>query len=665
MWCNSIDKGLACLFLFSSAAAQTTFDWAKPISRTGWVATADSFQTGNEIAKAIDGNTSTFWHTEYSPTTAALPHYFQVDMGKSYVVNGLAYQPRQDGNRNGDIGQHTLTLSNDNVTWSTPVVYGNWLSDITTKYTFFTNASARYIRLTATSEAQNAGNPWSSMAEFYVYSPDTTLSGSTYTPPAAKTIGQWNVTINLPLVPAAGAISSDNVVVFWSAYRPDLFTSGTGMTETALWTPNTQTVTERTITNTDHDMFCPGISTTADGLVVVTGGNDAYKTSIYEPSNGSWVAGAQMNIPRGYQSQTTLSDGRIFTIGGSWNGGYGGKNGEIYNPSTNKWTNLTGCSVTPILTKDAQGAFRSDNHAWLFAWSDNMVFQAGPSSAMNWFNVSGTGSWKAAGTRASDPDSMCGNAVMYDAVQGLILTAGGSPSYQDSYSTSNAHIIKLGLPNATPTVTTVASMTYSRAFANGVVLPDGKVLVFGGQSYAVPFTDTTSALPAELFDPSTSTWTLVAPIAVPRNYHSIGLLLPDATVLSGGGGLCGTGCLQNHFDAQIYHPPYLFAADGSLAARPSIVSVSAAQLLPGASFTVTVDTAATSFSLIRHGSSTHTVDTDQRRVPLTATATGAALTYSITLPSDPGVLLPGYWMLFALNAAGVPSVASQIKVLIP
>lgn len=133
----------------------------------------------------------------------------------------------------------------------------------------------------------------------------------------------------------------------------------------------------------------------------------------------------------------------MFTIGGSWSGGYGGKNGEIYNGTASTWTNISGASVTPMLTNDAGGAFRSDNHAWLFAWTNNSVFQAGPSSAMNWYNVSGSGSWKAAGTRASDPDSMCGNAVMFDAVNGLILTAGGSPSYQDSYSTTNAHLIKL------------------------------------------------------------------------------------------------------------------------------------------------------------------------------------------------------------------------------
>lgn len=651
------------LCLAPLVACQTTFDWAKPISRTGWIASADSAQSGNEAAKAIDGNTSTFWHTEYSPSLASLPHYIQVDLLKSYVVNGLGYQPRQDGKRNGDIGQHTITTSTDGTTWSSPVAYGNFLSDATTKYSFWSNTSARYVRITASSEAQDAGNQWSSIAELYVYSPDTTLDGSKYVAPTKSSQGSWDVTLNLPIVPAAGAISGDNVVVFWSAYRPDLFSGGTGLTDTALWTPSSQAVTPKVVSNTGHDMFCPGISMDANGLIVVTGGNDAKKTSNYLPSTGTWQTGAQMSIGRGYQAQTTIGDGRIFTIGGSWSGGYGGKNGEIYNSTSNTWTSLSGCSVTPILTADAQGAFRTDNHAWLFAWKANSVFQAGPSKAMNWFNVSGTGSYKSAGTRASDPDSMCGTATLYDAVNGYILTAGGSPSYQDSSATKNVHRIKLGDAAATPTVTQVASMSYARSFANAVVLPDGKTLVFGGQSYAVPFTDTTSSLPSELFDPSTLRWTVVAPIAEPRNYHSIGLLLPDATVLSGGGGLCGTGCKQNHFTAQVYSPPYLFNADGSRATRPTIKTVSATTLKPGATFTVSTDVAAT-FSLIRHGSSTHTVNTDQRRVPLTTTNAGT-LTYSITLPSDPGVLLPGYWMLFALNGAGVPSVATQFLISLP
>jgi galactose oxidase len=167
-------------------------------------------------------------------------------------------------------------------------------------------------------------------------------------------------------------------------------------------------------------MFCPGISLDVNGRAIVTGGDDAYKTSILDPNTGAWITGAQMKISRGYQSSTTLSDGRIFTIGGSWNGGKGGKNGEIYDPKTNVWSLLKGCPVAPMLTADAQGIFRSDNHAWLFAWKNGYVLQAGPSKAMNWYGTSGTGSQAPAGNRASAVDSMNGVAVLYDAVAGKV-----------------------------------------------------------------------------------------------------------------------------------------------------------------------------------------------------------------------------------------------------
>ncbi|KAI0425356.1 hypothetical protein F5Y09DRAFT_352335 [Xylaria sp. FL1042] len=644
---------------FSLVYAQ--FPWATAIPRTGWTVTADSSQPGNEAVKAIDGNSSTFWHTAYSPTIAPLPHYIQVDMKKSYVINGVSYQPRQDGSLNGNIGQHTVTLSNDGTTWSSPVQFGAWLNDKTSKSTFFSNATARYVRITAQTEAQGANNPWSSMAELNVYSPDVNLNAATFTPPPT-TQGRWESTVVLPIVAAAGALSAEGDVIFWSAYRPDRFDGGTGQTLTALWTPSSQTVTQRTVTETHHDMFCPGISLDANGYIIVTGGNDSKNTSTYDPANAGWTSSAEMVIARGYQSSVTVADGRVFTIGGSWSGGRGGKNGEIYSPATNKWTSLPGCVVAPMLTADKQGVYRADNHAWLFAYKSNSVFQAGPSQQMNWYNVSGSGSYTAAGTRAADGDAMCGIAAMFDAVSGSILSAGGSPSYQDSNATPNAHLVKLGSVGAAATVTKLPSMAYARAFANGVVLPDGTVLVVGGQSYPVPFMDTTPAFPAELFDPKTGTWRTMASIAVPRTYHSIALLLPDATVVSAGGGLCGTGCAQNHFDAQVFSPPYLFNADGTRAARPVIASVSATQVRPGASLAVTTAQSVASFSLVRYGSVTHTVNTDQRRVPLSVVSV-AGLVSIVSLPTDPGVLVPGYWMLFAMNSAGVPSVATTIKVL--
>jgi len=248
----------------------------------------------------------------------------------------------------------------------------------------------------------------------------------------------------------------------------------------------------------------------------------------------------------------------------------------------------------------------------------------------------------------------------YDAVNGKIFTAGGSPSYQDSNATNNVHLITIGSPNVSPTVQTLKSMTYKRAFANGVVLPNGKIMVTGGQPYAVPFTDTDAVLTPELWDPTTQNFTILPPHDVPRTYHSIALLMLDGRVFTGGGGLCGAGCATNHEDAQIYSPAYLFNSDGTLATRPVIAS-STSTVAVGGAITVTTNTTVTSFSITRYGSATHTVDTDQRRIALTPVTTSGT-TYTFTIPADPGIALPGYWMFWAMNSAGVPSLAATIKI---
>ena len=59
------------------------------------------------------------------------------------------------------------------------------------------------------------------------------------------------------------------------------------------------------------------------------------------------------------------------------------------------------------------------------------------------------------------------------------------------------------------------------------------------QTHPIQFTDGTSVYDAEMWNPDTGNFTVMAPASVPRNYHSIGLLLPDARVFNGGGGLGG------------------------------------------------------------------------------------------------------------------------------
>lgn len=126
---------------------------------------------------------------------------------------------------------------------------------------------------------------------------------------------------------------------------------------------------------------------------------------------------------------------------------------------------------------------------------------------------------------------------------------------QGANATANAHILTIGTAMSPATVQTISSMSYPRIFANAVVLPTGAVLISGGQDYGIPFSDNGSQLQPELWDPVSNNFTKLAPQAIPRNYHSIGILLPDATVLSAGGGLCGA-CATNHYDGQIYSPRY-------------------------------------------------------------------------------------------------------------
>jgi galactose oxidase len=285
--------------------------------------------------------------------------------------------------------------------------------------------------------------------------------------------------------------------------------------------------------------------------------------------------------------------------------------------------------------------------------------------AMNWYDTTGSGSTTGAGNRLDDGHAMNGNAIMYDASAGKILTAGGAPDYENSDARTNAYIITIGTPKTTPAVIKTQSMSYARAFAGGVVLPDGTVFMTGGQARARPFQDATAAFVPELWSPATGTWTQLNPMAVPRTYHSVAILLPDATVFNGGGGLCGP-CTQyggvpesNHFDAEIFVPPYLLNSDGSRRTRP-VISTVASTVKVGASLSITTGAAVTTFSLVRFGTATHTVNTDQRRIPLTPSGSGTS--YTVTVPADPGVALPGYWLLFAIDAAGTPSVGKIVRV---
>jgi YVTN family beta-propeller protein len=285
------------------------------------------------------------------------------------------------------------------------------------------------------------------------------------------------------------------------------------------------------------------------------------------------------------------------------------------------------------------------------------LFHSGPTPQMHWVNPAGNGSYSPVGGEFTDWYHKHGTTVMYD--EGRLLTAGGWVAGNDTASTDLAFTVDLNGPS--PVVTPTQPMRHARKFLNGVMLPTGDVLVIGGNTSGEKFSDAGSVLAPELWDPDTGEWTELAPMDVPRNYHSVALLLTDGRVLAAGSGYSPNGVPQStHQDGQMFEPPYLFAADGTPAPRPAIVN-GPGVVETGTTFSLTTSEPVEYFSLVKMSSTTHGVNTDLRYLR-PAFVSPEVNTYEVTLHGNPNVATPGYWMLFAVNAEGVPSEAHVLRI---
>jgi hypothetical protein len=200
---------------------------------------------------------------------------------------------------------------------------------------------------------------------------------------------------------------------------------------------------------------------------------------------------------------------------------------------------------------------------------------------------------------------------------------------------------------------------------NSTILPDGQVLITGGTRGAgfVNIDPGLAARQAEIWNPTTGSWTTLAANAKMRTYHSVSLLMPDGTVLHGasgdalaiqpGGGIVPVPPERNH---EIFSPPYLFKG-----ARPTISSAPA-NVGYGQAFAVATPNAGqiTDVRWIRLASVTHAFDMGQRANTLTFTRTSTGV--QVTAPANPSQAPPGHYLLFILNRNGVPSAGEVIRI---
>jgi alpha-L-fucosidase len=139
---------------------------------TGWkVTSVDSEETAgadNSAARAIDGDSSTIWHTRWDADQKQ-PHSITVDMGKTNHISGFTYLPRQDGLLNGVVDRYRFETSSDGATWTTNITTGSFANiqnNPSLQQATFTPIDARYFRFTSLHSISGPG--WTSAAEISV-----------------------------------------------------------------------------------------------------------------------------------------------------------------------------------------------------------------------------------------------------------------------------------------------------------------------------------------------------------------------------------------------------------------------------------------------------------------------------------------------------------------
>ena len=455
-------------------------------------------------------------------------------------------------------------------------------------------------------------------------------------------IGQWGPVVDWPVVAVNTALLPNGKVLAYDSSGDQATTTYPDQTYTraTVWDPATGSQTDVRV-NTGYNIFCSGLAHLMDGSLFIAGGNKDLgpigiaQTHLFNPDTSTWSLGSNMAAGRWYPSVTPLSNGEMLITSGR-------PDIPEIRRTDGHLRSLSSASLGLAL------------YPWMDVAPNGRTFVSGPDPTMLSLDTAGTGGW----TTLAQRDSIArdyGSHAFYDV--GKILVSGGGASEADS------RVIDVN--GSTPQVSATSPMAFGRRQHNLTVLADGSVLATGGNSSGAPVVDMTAGVyPAELWNPATGTWTTLASMAVTRQYHSTALLLPDGRVLSAGGGICGTcdevGYLAKN--AEVFTPPYLFTKDGSgqLAPRPSISSAPNSAGYGSQIQIATPDAASIrKVALVRLGAVTHSVNMEQRYVPLRFRAHSRSL--RATVPTNVNVAPPGFYMLFIVDGAGVPSQAKMVR----
>ena len=462
------------------------------------------------------------------------------------------------------------------------------------------------------------------------------------------------------------------------------------------------------------DLWCGGHTLLPDGKLLFVGGTSYYpprpdpfygglkKAYLFDPFTETWEELDDMQVGRWYPTLIRLADDRVLTLSGleyrapteqpktnsfkilyeliTKTPEYITRVHEVFDPQSKTWSRMKIQRKLPLYPRMH---FLPDGDIFYSGVFNTHFFTPGRYPSARWSPQ--TEEWTNVGGQHSQKNREEGISVLLalrppDYKPQILIAGGGTHNFgrilmsllhsigRDSWSSlfsiltkveDSVERIDLSQPN--PRWELTGRMHHRRVHANGVLLPDGNLLVVGGMSryghgsHSPDAHGTQGAVcEAELYDPSANTWTLMAAQQKPRLYHSTALLLPDGRVISMGSNP-QTKMIEKTIE--IFSPPYLFRGD-----RPVIVD-SPDQIVHGGIFSVKMNHARDigQVVLMRPEVLTHVTNTDQRLLELEfRVANDERL--EIQGPPGPAHMPRGYCLLFALNQHGVPSVGKFLKV---
>lgn len=451
--------------------------------------------------------------------------------------------------------------------------------------------------------------------------------------------GQFGPVQPWPVIPVHAVLTADGRVLSYGTRESG---QQTAFFQYAVWDIDDNS--HMTWANgTGTDIFCSSQILLPEGNQVFIAGGDNWtgtattntgnnNSNLFSTADSSLTRQSNMNRARWYSSSTMLLSGEVYIQGGT-----GGTDRPEVRAANGIFRLLNGANTGSLDFMYPRNFVAPDGRVFGFDSAGRMYYidpnGAGTITNVGQFNAAVTGS-----------DS---SAAMF--APGRILQFGGN---------SNGAIVIDITGGGTPSVTNTAAMTMQRRLGTATLMADGKVLATGGSRVWNEMTDV--VYDAEIWNPATGQWSRAATAVQARLYHSIGLLLPDATVLVAGGGAPGP---QNNLNGEIYHPPYLFS-NGAEAVRPVIASAPTV-VDPGKTVTVSFThpngRPASRVTFVKTGSVTHSWNMDQRFVDLPFTA-GPNGTLAVQIPARASDVPPGMWMMFVLDDAGVPSLAKIMRV---